>query len=401
MRRLAFVAATALALARSARADEAPPDWVKYVRVTGYIQPQFVASVYDAGASPNADSSGNLPAGVGPNDVIALPDGRTTNTTYFRLRRARLKAEVSPTDYAHVTLEIEPLVKGGSVLGTGTIARTVEAVGIARFAKGRYLELAAGQFNVPFGGEVMEANAERPFIDSSFHAGALFPGDFDVGARATLALDGLTLMSSILNGVMIGEKDFATLPDFNRGKDLTLRADYDFGPLDVGASGYVGSGQLVDPSKLAFKQYGRWALNAEATLHTTFARVLGTTKVFATLTYATNLDRGTSTSFALPDLPADLSRAVTDKHELGWMVRAEQDVTGRFTFGVRYDVYSPDVSLADDARSTLSSVLAIHFTKKLQAMLEWDAAFDHTHATASAPTRQVTDTFSGVLQARY
>ncbi len=57
--------------------------------------------------SPNL-VNGALPPGVTANQTTALPDGTTTNPNTFRLRRARLKTELAPTDYARLIFEIDP-----------------------------------------------------------------------------------------------------------------------------------------------------------------------------------------------------------------------------------------------------------------------------------------------------
>jgi hypothetical protein len=384
--------------AKSASADDA---WFDHLRLGGYLQPQLVWQTTNAAGSPNADANGALPTGIGANATTALPNGATTNPDYFRLRRARFRADVTPTDYARATIEIEPIPKGAFSTGTGTMARTVEGVGIARFSRDVSLEIALGQFNLPFGGEILESNADRPFIDSSWASGNLFPGDFDVGARATLSAGRLTIMSSLVNGAMLGEPTFAIEPDLNRGKDLTLRADYDFGGFwDVGASAYFGSGQLVDPARLRFKQYPRSAANLETTFHRVLAPSLGTTKVVAAITLATDMDRGVTYPFALPAMPSDLSMDVASKQELGWVVRVEQDAGRWLTVGARYDLYTPDTSLANDSRRAAAGVLVVHFTRSLQLMMEYDAAIDRIHAASSPEVSRVTSTVSTVLQAR-
>jgi hypothetical protein len=347
---------------------------------TGYIQPQLVLQ------SPSSGTT------------LAQSDGTTNNATFFRLRRARFKLEADPSDFAHVTFEVEPFSKGGPTPAHGTVTRAVEAMGRGKIGDATY-ELGLGQFNVPFGSEVVEANALRPFIDSSYGMGALFPGDFDIGARATFTLGAFTAVSSILNGVMLAEPTFSMVPDLGHGKDVTLRLLYTIGPLVVGASGYVGSGQLVDPVGLRYKAFHRWATNAEATLDG-LAIPIGRTKLVGGFTYATNMDRGLNNAFARPDFPDDLSRAVADKHEMAAMVRLEQDVS-RFTFGARWDWYTPDTSLGADDRHTLSTVGVVRFGGGLQTMVEYDLAFDRQHAQNAEIVRATVHTGSVVLQVRF
>ena len=76
-------------------ADE--PHWYDRLRITGFVQPQIVWQSTNAAGSPNL-INGALPAGVTSNQVTALASGTTTNPDTFRLRRARLKTELAPTD---------------------------------------------------------------------------------------------------------------------------------------------------------------------------------------------------------------------------------------------------------------------------------------------------------------
>ena len=377
------------------------PASLRILHMSGYLQPQLVVPVFNGPASPNADANGVLPAGATANGTHALPDGTTTNQTLFRMRRARLKAEVTPTDFAQLTIEIEPLPKGARVPQAGSFARNVEAIGIARIAEDTRLELAMGQFNLPFGSEIMESNPGRPFIDSSFAMGAMFPGDFDVGARGAFFFRQLTLMASVVNGVMIGEPTFSLTPDLDATKDVTLRADYDFGPIDVGVSTYVGKGSRVDTTRLAALSWRRSAWNAEATVHHAVFPKLGATKVVLGATIGTNMDRGVAYSFTLPDFPKVAGGPIVDKRQLAGVVRVEQDATRWLTLGLRYDYYTPELDVADDGRNAFAGVLAVHFTKQLQTMLEYDVAFDHVHPAASPRVSRVTDTYSAVFQARF
>lgn len=374
--------------------------WWQSVRFSGYLQPQLVWQIYDAASSPNADANGALPPRIGANAVVAQSNGLTTNQDYFRLRRARLKLELEPDTWARAVFEVEPFGKGLPTSGVGSFARNVEAGAFVRISSDASFEVAAGQFNVPFGVEVPEPNPLRPFIDSSFAAGAMFPGDFDIGARATLTLGPLAITSSVLNGVMLGEPTQALLPDLNHGKDATLRVAYAIGPLLVGANGYAGSGQRVDAASLRVKSFGRWAAAADATLDAPRLFAIGRTKIVAGVTYGTNMDRGVAYAFALPDIPADVGRPAVDKHEYAAFARWEQDLSKKLLFGARYDYYTPETSVGDDGRHTLSAVGVWRFAPKLQLMLEYDVAFDRAHAPASQAIEKRMHTFSSVLQVR-
>ncbi len=379
--------------------------WLRRFHVSGFIQPQILIQIYNTAASPNL-VNGVLPAGVSANDATAKSNGTTTNGDYFRLRRARLKTEFMPSEGTRLVFEFDPTPAGGTVGGTGTIARTIEAQGIAHWSDNLTTEFAAGIFKLPFGYEVLQSDADRPFIERSWGEQNMTPGEFDTGARAytTWAKDGRSFVAQValVNGQTEGEPTFSLDPDLNQGKDFVGRLNFDFGDwIDVGASGYFGYGQAINTAALRFKQFTRWAANGELGLHHTFSPELGATKMYAEVTFAQNLDRGVHYAFALPTIPTNITAPVVSLNERNVWVRLEQDVTQWVTLGVRWDEYTPDTSLGNNARDTFGAVAVFHFTPWLQAMLEYDHAIDHVHAAGKPETDQQIEIGSGVLQARF
>ena len=378
-------------------------DWFEHLRLTGFVQPQLVLQTFNAAASPNAGATG-LPKGIGSNDVIAKADGTTTNPDYFRMRRARLKTEYMPTDFAKFVLEIDPTPTGGPSAGIGTVARNVEAIGIAKWTSDIETQFGAGIFKIPFGYEVLQSDADRPFIERSWGEQNLTPAEYDTGARAyTTALKKkLAIQVAVVNGATQGEKNFAIVPDLNKGKDVVGRIAYDFGVFDVGVSGDYGQGQVIDATTLRFKQFPRWGANLEAALHHTFLKSLGATRVFAEATLAKNLDRGTKYAVAVPAIPVDIVNGfVQDHDERNTWLRVEQDLGEYLTLAARYEYYTPDSAQANDGRDTYAVVGVVHFTKGLQLMIEGNHAIDNVHKPgAQAPSKQI-ETLSTTLQARF
>ena len=207
---------------------------------------------------------------------------------------------------------------------------------------------------------------------------------------------------AVINGAIQGEKTFSLLPDMNKGKDIVGRVNYNFGPFDVGASGYYGQGQEVSLASLAFKEYPRYAWNVEAAIHHLFLEI-GETRVFAELDRGQNMDRAVnySAAVALPGLPADVvNGSVVSKDELGYWARIEQDITRWSTLAFRYDKYSPDSAQASNSRDTLGFVGVAHFTRQLQLMLEYDYFVDNVHLPNTPVPYKKGDVFSGVFQVR-
>jgi len=385
--------------------------WTRWVTFSGYLQPQLLWQWYDnAAASPN-------PAGQDPNATVAKQDtvfntaagngvpGLTTNGDYFRLRRARMKVELAPNEYSRFVMEIDPVLAGGPDNATGTIARNVEAQGIAKWSEDVVTTFGMGIFKIPYGWEVLQSDADRPFIERSWWEQNVTPGEFDTGAKAyTTALHKrLTGQVAVINGEVQGEKTFSLLPDIKKGKDLVGRLNYNFGPLDLGVSGYYGQGAQVSIATLAFKQYPRYAGNAEAALHHRFLQA-GETRLLGEINAGQNMDRGTKYAFALPGLPSDIvNGSVTNRNEFGWFARIEQDITRWTTLAFRYDFYTPDTSISTNGRSTEGVVGVVHFTKQLQMMLEYNHYTDNVHSTAAGtaiPYKQG-NMASGVFQVRY
>jgi hypothetical protein len=391
--------------ADEATSGNAMPEWVSKFHISGFIQPQLLVQSYNTAASPNL-IAGALPPGVSPNDAIAKTNGTTTNGTFFRLRRARLKTEFMPTEGTRLVFEFDPTPAGGQIGGTGTIARQVEAQGIAKWSPFVTTEFAGGIFKLPFGFEVLQNDADRPFIERSWGEQNMTPGEFDTGARAytTWAKDGRSfgLQLAVVNGQTEGEPGFSLDPDLNRAKDFVGRTFFDFGDwAEIGASGYYGVGQTVDPVELRFKQFQRWAGNGEINLRHTFSETVGATKIFAEATFAQNMDRGVHYAFALPAIPATITSNVTNMKERSLWVRLEQDLSKWATLGLRWDEYTPDISQTSNARDTFGVVGVAHFTPWLQAMLEYDHAIDHVHPNGAPAPDRLIDMGSAVLQARF
>ena len=310
-----------------------------------------------------------------------------------------------PSDGTRLVFEFDPTPPSGTIGSGGTIARQVEAQGIAHWSAFVTTEFAAGIFRLPFGYEVLQSDADRPFIERSWGEQNMTPGEFDTGARAYTSWSKdhrrWALDLAIVNGQTEGERTFSIDPDLDGAKDFVGRTNFDFGDwVDVGVSGYYGTGHAIDPEELRYKHFTRWAFNGELGLHHQFAP-LGATKLFAEITFAQDMDRGVIYPFAVPAIPTPISSNVVDLHERSIWVRVEQDFSRWATLGLRWDEYTPDTSLSDDARDSFGVVAVAHFTPWLQAMIEYDHAIDHVHPSGVAVSDKQIETVSGVLQARF
>lgn len=374
----------------------------KNLKFESFIQPQFLTQSFNSAASPNRQPDGLLPEGIGANDTIARPDGSTTNGTFFRLRRTRLRTFYE-TDAMRLFLQLDVLPLGGPGPGIGTIVRNAETTGKVTWTKDIRTELTAGMFFTPFRAELLEASLYRPFIERTWFIQNCFPTERDIGVHAkTIALDeNLVVDLSIVNGQRLGERYFVQLPDLNRTKDFIAYVTYKLGFITLGASGYLGRGQVVDGTALRFKQFGKWAVNYQALASYRLLRKIGETRFIGEYTLTRNMDTGVIYPFAIPRIPASISDSVVNLDGRALYLRLEQDLGRKFMLGYRYDLYSPDTNIKNNARDTHAFLAVVKFSKNLRWMNELAWAIDNVHAPGTLPTSKHIVSYSSVLQAMF
>jgi hypothetical protein len=383
------------------RLDDRMKIW-KHLRFESFIQPQLLVHSYNTAASPNLQPNGELPGGIGPNDVVAKLDGSTTNGTFFRLRRTRLRTFYE-TDIMKLFLQIDVLPAGGVGSGIGTIMRNAEATGIARWTKDVRTEVTAGMFFTPFRAELLEISMIRPFIERTWFIQNAFPIERNIGVHAkTFALkDKLVFDLAIVNGQTLGERYFIQTPDLNKTKDLVSYVTYRLGSLTLGINGYLGRGQVIDAQNLRFKQFQKWAVNYQAIYRRTFLKRLGESRLIAELAIAQNMDTGVNYAFAVPRIPTNLTDDVGNLDERALYIRFEQDLSPWLMAGYRFDTYSPDTAIKNNARDTHAFLAVVRFSPNLRWMNELNWAIDNVHAPDVAPPSKHIVSYSSVLQAGF
>jgi hypothetical protein len=385
------------------RALEKNASPLRHLKLMGYVQAQYLVESSNAAASPNRQADGTLPQGITPNDVTARADGTTTNTNRFRLRRTRFGATYE-TRPMRVFLQIDPLPSGGPASTQATIARNAEVTGIARWTSDVRTEFTAGLFTVPFRLELEELSLFRPFIERSWASLNLFPSERDLGVHArTFAFeDRLVVDVGILNGQRLGEPKFAAQPDLNGSKDFFATISTKrVGLLDLSLSGYAGRGQVVDTALLRVKNYGRYAVNLGARFAHTFVPVLGETRLIGELLYGSNMDTGVVYAFAVPAIPVRLTDDVRALGERAAYLRVEQDLTRGGIAGVRYDTYTTDTTLENNARDTYTFMLGARFHKHLRLVNEVAYAIDNIHPDGGAAPSQHLLSYTAWLQGSF
>lgn len=296
-------------------------------------------------------------------DQLDNATGQPLNETRFLIRRARLRLQAQ-TQYVGALIEVD----GATVQSAQTRLLGAEAWAQWRAADAAvpYVHAALGLFKIPFGREVLQYDPERLFAERSRVVQALFPGEYDLGARVQGGWRFMRYALAVMNGAPAGDQMFA-LRDPNRSKDVLGRLGVDArlggrGQLRAGASGLYGTG--FSPGSPATKDTLSWrddnedglvqqseiiAVRGQAAVPSqNFTRdalgldleltlrvpVVGELQLAGEIIWARNLDRGIA--------PADPIGAGRDLRELGYYVGVTQQLTPYAQLGLRFDSYDPD-----------------------------------------------------------
>ena len=295
-----------------------------------------------------------------------------------------------------------------------------------------------GLFKIPFGFEVGESDRERLFLERSTSERALFPGEYDLGARLMGGWRFLRYSLAAQNGEPIGERSFPSR-DPNHQKDWTGRLGIDGGEgpfaIAAGFSALYGTGLhkgtaatkpsiqwtdsnedgVIDSNELRPTpgraaepsiNFPRHALGADLRL-AVMAPGLGQSTVYGELYYARDLDRAI--------LPADPTGAIgavgRSYREFGWYAAVMQDLGAHVTVGARYDYYNPDRDASDsqlgmvvpnDASYTTLSLVAALRAPSGRLIVQYDINRNHLgRSAAGVPTNLMDNAFSIRGEARF
>jgi hypothetical protein len=417
---VAFISMTRAAAAEEStkKAESAPS---VRLRVSGYVQADAV--VYRESSL----------------DELNPATGEPLNEDRFTITRARLRAEASARVLSGA-LELD----GNTV--QGPTARIVEAEVSARWpapsadAPPRVMA-TLGLFKIPFGVEGPERERSRLFLERTTTSRALFPGNYDIGARLSGGYRVFRYAVALMNGEPIGQVFFPGR-DANGGKDLIGRIGVDTSPhsklrVQGGFSALSGTGLhpgtpstkdvlvwrdenengLVDGTEIQVipgtaatpsENFPRFALGADLRI-TAKLPSLGESCLFGEIVRAENLDRGVE--------PADPISKGRDVRELGFHVGLTQEIGRYGMLGVRYDRYDPDHDASeqrgqnlvpkDKTYSTLALAAAFRYTPKtwtfgdesphpaLRVVVEYDHRTNALGRTAGGlPTTLGDDSFA-------
>ena len=337
--------------------------------------------------------------------------GAPLNEDRIFIRRARLRAIVDQRYLAGV-VELDANTVSGPQVRPMNIEATVKWPG----DQVPLVALTAGIFKIPFGYEVVQSDTQRVFAERSTFIRALFPGEYDLGARVAGGWRFVRYALAVQNGEPLGESTFPAR-DPNKAKDVSGRLGIvsqvaEGVAVQAGFSGLTGKGfhKGANPTKPTVswldrdengaytsgqelvvspgssgqpsQNFSHFAIGADALISVDYFKNAGTT-LYAEFARASNLDRGF--------LPADpLGSLGRDAREWGMYVAAVQNIGPHFKLGFRYDYYNPDMDSSDrqstvmllssQAISTYSTALALvekSGTLSGRLIAECDVVKDH------------------------
>lgn len=357
------------------------------VRVSGYVQMDWI--VHNQASQNEINHSTESPL----------------NQDRFTLRRGHLRADAE-RGFLRGALEIDLNTTNGSQV------RPIDAEVSLTSRNGRRtihstegddpnqprVTATAGLMKIPFGFEVPELDVERPFLERSTVMRALFPGEFDLGARIVGQYRFAELAVAVMNGHPLGDKVFPAVAP-NRTKEVVgrLGTHAEITPstiLELGISADTGNGfhegtpttkdQLVwrddngdgivqgteiqvipGSSATTSQQFHRFALGGDARLAIRFAP-------HAELNLRAEVVRASNLGRALE--PADPVGAGRDLREFGWYLGATQEITAFGLVGIRYDRYNPDQDASELRAMQVVPRDRSYGTLALLAMLRYDNA---------------------------
>jgi hypothetical protein len=356
------------------------------LRVSGYVQVDWV--IHDQTSQDEIDYSTGLPI----------------NQDRFTLRRGHVRLDAQRGPLAAV-LEIDANTVNGLQV------RPIDAEVLFRWPPPSETDrpvivASMGLMKIPFGFEVPELDNVRPFLERSTVMRALFPGEFDLGARLGGGYRAFDWAIAVMNGNPIGDKEFPALAP-GKTKELVGRIGAHVEPLpgvrfDAGISGDTGLGfhegtpttkdvlvwhddngdGIVQATEIGVipgssatpsQQFQRFAVGADARLAIRVP-LLGDLAIRAEVVRGKNLDRGIEY--------ADPIGAGHDLREVGWYAGVTQELTRWGVVGVRYDQYDPDEDASEQSAANVVPVDRTYRTLALMGMLRYESGrlvleYDH------------------------
>ncbi len=293
------------------------------LKITGYIQAQFVDD------ERSRDE---------------LVSGGTRNLDQFSIRRGRVKFTYQATPTSKFVIQPD-ITSSGVVLKDGYVELTEPWTAWKH-------TLTAGQFNWPFGFEIMYSSSQREVPERSRVYRTLFPGERDRG----IMLSGLglgerfTYRVAIVNGTGTNSSS-----DLNQQKDLLGRVGYSFGAFDIGASAYEGQDLVATATKATGVNFDKERLGVD----------------FQWATPVPGL--GIRGEYIKGKQAPASGTTRTKSHDVdGWYFYAIQNVGTKHQFVVRVDEYDPDTDVSNNAIRTINPTYIFHWDAHSKIMASYE-----------------------------
>ncbi len=339
--------------------------------------------------------------------------GALLNKNRFLVRRMRASL-LGEWEYAAIAVELDANTSSGPQVDL----RKAEASLQYRpdRAQPPILMATLGQFDTPFGYELVESPRTRWFMERSQASLGFWPGEPDLGVRLAGALGFFRWTLAAVNGEPLGEKSPYALEDPNSAKDVIFRFGFDSTPRDdLHAAGGVSAlrGRGFHPGTDATKtglpwqdlnddgvienfeltpipantatpsqNFDRWAVGAD--LRTQYRSMLGVTKVYGEFMLGQNMDR--NQYFADPILTK------IDQWELGFNAGVVQELGRYAVVGFRYDFYDPNSNTFDkraglllpysEAIKTASPLVGLTLPDRARLVFQYDFVHNALARTA-------------------
>lgn len=299
-------------------------DALNRMKITGYIQAQYVS---------DERSLDELGGSTG-----------TRNLDMFSVRRARLKFQYQFYSTARFTLQPD-ITSSGVVLKDGYVELTEP------WTTWKHT-VTAGQFNWPFGFEIMYSSSAREVPERSRVYRTLFPGERDRGVM----LSGIGMQErfryyvAVVNGTGTTRSD-----DLNQGKDLLGRASYTVGPLDIGASVYRGTDLVATATNARGVEFDKERQGVD----------------FQWITPITGLGvRGEYLTGKQAPASGTSRRESFDVE--GWYLYVIQNLGTRHQFVLRVDEYDGNTDVEGDAIRTWTPTYVFHWDAHSKVMFAYE-----------------------------
>lgn len=317
-------------------------DVVNRMKFSGYLQAQYV----------NDERSQNALGGT----------TGTRNFDQFSVRRARVKFTWQATNTARFVLQPD-ITSSGVTLKDGYLELTEPWTTWRN-------TLTAGQFNWPFGFEIMYSSSAREMPERSRVIRTLFPGERDRGVMLSgLGLsEKLRYQVAVVNGTGTVRSD-----DLNKRKDVVGRVGYSFGPVDVGASLYRGSDLVATATNASGLEFDKERQGVDFQWVTPVPG-LGVRGEYITGKQAPNAGTTRTESFDVD----------------GWYFYAIQNIGTRHQLVARIDEYDPNTDVNNDAVRTIGGSYIFHWDAHSKVMLAYEK-----------PDNEVNDPNDNVFTLRY